>query len=218
MLSTSVGWVNGYYQRGYQDVERYQDGWGVVWRTIEYQIPFSKGKYTEPYGHPLQDDQAIEKYTHLDTERPSSYCEARQVLQDYQDEYWILGVTPSTIFGTTWALHGYEQLLVDMANELEKAYQGLDFPYHYHLPVICQSVELGVDMIWLDFDVCGQHAILMYSNIWRTYLKPRMAELIASLRAINPHIKIAYHTDGVVCPIIPELIEIGIDVLNPIKP
>jgi uroporphyrinogen-III decarboxylase len=42
--------------------------------------------------------------------------------------------------------------------------------------------------------------------------------LIASLRAINPHIKIAYHTDGVVYPIIPDLIEIGLDVLNPIQP
>ena len=45
-----------------------------------------------------------------------------------------------------------------------------------------------------------------------------MAELIASLRAINPQIKVAYHTDGVVYPIIPELIEIGIDILNPIQP
>jgi len=45
-----------------------------------------------------------------------------------------------------------------------------------------------------------------------------MADLIASLRAINPHIKIAYHTDGVVYPIIPDLIEIGLDVLNPIQP
>ena len=45
-----------------------------------------------------------------------------------------------------------------------------------------------------------------------------MAELIVSLRAINPQIKIAYHTDGVVYPIITELIEIGVDVLNPIQP
>ena len=45
-----------------------------------------------------------------------------------------------------------------------------------------------------------------------------MADLIASLRDINPHIKIAYHTDGVVYPIIPDLIEIGLDVLNPIQP
>jgi Uroporphyrinogen decarboxylase (URO-D) len=45
-----------------------------------------------------------------------------------------------------------------------------------------------------------------------------MAELIASLRAINPLIKIAYHTDGAVYPIIPDFIEIGIDILNPIQP
>jgi uroporphyrinogen-III decarboxylase len=38
------------------------------------------------------------------------------------------------------------------------------------------------------------------------------------LKAINPDIKVAYHTDGNVMPIIPELIEIGIDVLNPIQP
>ena len=42
--------------------------------------------------------------------------------------------------------------------------------------------------------------------------------MIASLRLINPHIKIAYHTDGVVYPIIPDLIEIGVDILNPIQP
>ncbi len=60
--------------------------------------------------------------------------------------------------------------------------------------------------------------MLMSPRMWRQYFKPRMADLIASLRAINPHIKIAYHTDGVVYPIIPDLIEIGLDVLNPIQP
>jgi len=42
--------------------------------------------------------------------------------------------------------------------------------------------------------------------------------LIAPLKAINPQLKIAYHTDGAVYPIISDLIEIGIDVLNPIQP
>ena len=58
----------------------------------------------------------------------------------------------------------------------------------------------------------------MSPKMWRQFFKPRMADLIASLRALNPHIKIAYHTDGVVYPIIPDLIEIGLDVLNPIQP
>ena len=48
MLLTSVGWVNGYYQNGYQDLDSYRDEWGVIWRTIEYQTRFGSGKYTEP--------------------------------------------------------------------------------------------------------------------------------------------------------------------------
>jgi uroporphyrinogen-III decarboxylase len=45
-----------------------------------------------------------------------------------------------------------------------------------------------------------------------------MANFVAELKAIKPNVKVAYHTDGNVMPIIPELIEIGIDILNPIQP
>jgi uroporphyrinogen-III decarboxylase len=54
--------------------------------------------------------------------------------------------------------------------------------------------------------------------MWRKYLKPRMVSFISELRAINPGIKIAYHSDGNIMRIIPDLIEIGVDVLNPIQP
>jgi uroporphyrinogen decarboxylase len=218
MLLTSVGWVNGYYQDGYQAVDHYQDEWGVTWKTVEYQTRFGKGKYTEPFGHPLADDQVLETYSAPDPRRLALYTEADRVIQEYKSEYWIVGVTPTTIFETAWALRGYEQLMVDMAADPDKANQVLDLPYHYHLAVTQHLVKLGVDMVWLGDDVGGQNSMLMSPKMWRTYLKPRMAELIASLLMINPQIKIAYHTDGVVYPIIPELIEIGIDVLNPIQP
>jgi uroporphyrinogen decarboxylase len=218
MLLTSVGWVNGYYQNGYQDVDSYQDEWGVTWRTIEYQTRFGKGKYTEPFGHPLADDRELEKYLAPDPDRPHLYAEAERVIREYKSEYWIVGVTPTTIFETAWALRGYEQLLVDMAAHPDKAKLVLDLPFYYHMTVTQHLVRLGVDMIWLGDDVGGQNSMLMSPKMWRAYLKPPMAELIASLRAINPYIKIAYHTDGVVYPIIPDLIEIGIDVLNPIQP
>jgi uroporphyrinogen decarboxylase len=218
MLLTSVGWVNGYYQKGYQDVLQYQDEWGVTWRTIDYQTRFGKGRYTEPFGHPLADDQSLESYHPPDPERPALYIDARQAIQDFQDEYWIVGVTPTTIFETAWALRGYEKLLLDMAGDPAAANLVLDIPFHYHMAVTQTLVKLGVDMVWLGDDVGGQHAMLMSPQMWRTYLKPRMADLITSLRRINPQVKIAYHTDGMVTPIIPELIEIGIDVLNPIQP
>jgi uroporphyrinogen decarboxylase len=218
MLLTSVGWVNGYYQDGYQGVDSYRDEWGVTWKTIEYQTRFGAGKYTEPHGHPLADDAALEAYTPPDPSRPELYADAKRTLRAFQDEYWIVGVTPTTIFESAWALRGYEQLMIDMASDPARANCVLDFPFHYHKAVTQTLVRMGVDMIWLGDDVGAQTSMLISPKMWRTYLKPRMAELIASLREINPRIKIAYHTDGVVYPIIPELIEIGIDVLNPIQP
>ncbi len=218
MLLTSVGWVNGYYQPGYQEVDGYVDEWGVTWKTIEYETRFGKGKYTEPYGHPLEDERALGKYRPPDPDRSELYAEAERTILEFQDEYCIVGVTPTTIFECAWALRGYEQLLIDMAVDPDRANAVLDIPFRYHMAVTQRLVRMGVDMVWLGDDMGGQTSMLMSPRMWRTYFKPRMAALIGSLRAINPGIKIAYHTDGVVYPIIPELIEIGIDVLNPIQP
>jgi uroporphyrinogen-III decarboxylase len=73
-------------------------------------------------------------------------------------------------------------------------------------------------MIWLGDDVGAQNAMLISPAMWRRFLKPRLAELISSLKRLNPQVKIAYHSDGMIYPIIQELVEIGLDVLNPIQP
>jgi uroporphyrinogen-III decarboxylase len=77
---------------------------------------------------------------------------------------------------------------------------------------------MGVDMIWIGDDVGAQDKMLMSPATWRKFLKPRMATFISTLKAIDPQIKIAYHSDGTIYPIIPDLIEIGVDVLNPVQP
>ena len=77
---------------------------------------------------------------------------------------------------------------------------------------------MGVDMIWIGDDVGTQRGMLISPKVWRRSLKPRMANFIATLKRINPQVKIAYHSDGDIRPIIPDLIEIGLDVLNPIQP
>jgi uroporphyrinogen-III decarboxylase len=60
--------------------------------------------------------------------------------------------------------------------------------------------------------------MLMAPATWRHLLKPRMAELISRVKAIKPDLLVAYHTDGDVREVIGDLIEIGIDVLNPVQP
>jgi uroporphyrinogen-III decarboxylase len=94
----------------------------------------------------------------------------------------------------------------------------LELPYRYHLAAARKLVEMGVDMIWTGDDVGAQHGMLISPRHWRQFLKPRMATFVAELKAINPDVRIAYHSDGNILPIIPELAEIGIDILNPIQP
>jgi uroporphyrinogen-III decarboxylase len=77
---------------------------------------------------------------------------------------------------------------------------------------------MGVDMIWVGDDVGAQGAMMISPQYWRRFLKPRMATFISEIKALNPQLKVAYHSDGVISPIIPELIEIGVDILNPIQP
>lgn len=214
MLLTSVCWANSYYG----EVDDYTDEWGVGWHSVPYQTRFGAGRYTEITRHPLADDDAVTRYQAPDPHRDSLYADAAQVLRDYAREYWIVGAVPTTIFETAWALRGYSQLLVDFITEPELAHAILDIPFRYHQAAAERLVRLGVDMVWLGDDVGTQRGMLMDPAQWRTFLKPRLAAIIASLKAINPAVKVAYHSDGNVLEIIPELIEIGLDILNPIQP
>ncbi|MEM2455529.1 MAG: uroporphyrinogen decarboxylase family protein [Candidatus Bathyarchaeia archaeon] len=59
--------------------------------------------------------------------------------------------------------------------------------------------------------------MLIHPNLWRKYFKPRMKALINELKK-HGDIYIWYHSDGNIKPIIPDLIEIGVNILNPIQP
>lgn len=214
LFLTSVGWANSYYQEG----DTYTDEWGVLWRSVEYETKYGKGKYTEMAGHPLEDDEAVASYKSPDPNRPELYEEAKRVIQDYKDEYWIVGVTVTTIFECAWALRGLDRLMMDFVADPDLAGAILDIPYKYHLTAAKKLVEMGVDMVWLGDDVGTQSRMMISPAHWRRFFKPRMANFISTLKKVNPDVKVAYHSDGNIYPIIPDLIEIGLDVLNPVQP
>jgi uroporphyrinogen decarboxylase len=214
LLITSVGWANSYYM----DIKPYTDEWGIGWDITPYETSFGIGHYTEISGHPLADENAISSYMAPDPDRPELYQAAEQMIKDFKDEYWIVGSTVTTIFETAWALRGLKQTLIDMAMNPDLANTLFDIPYRYHLAAAKKLVEFGVDMVYLGDDMGAQNQMMISPNMWRKYFKPRMANIIAELKLINPNLKVAYHTDGNVEPIIPELIEIGLDVLNPVQP
>jgi len=214
LLLTSVGWANSYYQ-GPSD---YVDEWGIGFRSVPYATQFGTGRYTETVWRPLSDAAALSTYKAPDPNRPKLYEEAEVLIRDFQRDNWIVGVTVTTIFETAWALRGYERLMMDFVEDPELAENILEIPYRYHLTAAERLVRMGVDMIWIGDDVGTQDRMLLSPAHWRRFLKPRMAHFIETIKNINPRLKVPYHNDGCVYPIISELIEIGVDVLNPIQP
>ena len=214
MLLTSVGWANCYYQ----NAEDYTDEWGIGWKSTHYNTKFGIGRYTEIAQHPLADDAAIDSYQPPDPNRHELYTDTQLLLDNFKEEYWIAGVTVCTIFETAWALRGFEKMLMDLALNPDLAECILDIPYSYHLTAAKKLVQMGVDMIWIGDDVGAQNAMLISPQQWRKIFKPKMANFIQTLKNIKPGLKVAYHSDGNIHPIIGDLIEIGLDILNPVQP
>lgn len=214
MLITSVGWGNAYYGPG----DEYLDEWGVGWRSVPYRTPYGEGHYTEPSRPPLADADAVARYRAPDPARPELYRDAERLVSEHGGEYWTVASTCCTIFETAWALRGLEQLMTDFIEAPDLAEAIVDIPYRYHLAVAERLAAMGFDMIWLGDDVGQQQGMLMSPRHWRHFLKPRLAHIIERVKTVRPGLKVAYHTDGSVYPIIPDLIDIGVDVLNPVQP
>jgi uroporphyrinogen decarboxylase len=94
----------------------------------------------------------------------------------------------------------------------------MDKVMHYSIEVGKELIRIGADIVWLGDDMGTQQGMLLSPEMWRRHLKERMRKVITSLKDVNPGVKIAYHSCGSYSPIIPELIEIGVDILNALQP
>ena len=146
------------------------------------------------------------------------YEGSKEIIKKYGNDYWIVGSIPCSIYEASWYLRGMQKYMEDMYIDKEYAHALMDKVMEFPLVAGKKLIDLGVDMLWLGDDVGMQSGMMMSPDSWREYLKPRMAKLISEFKKANPDIKVAYHSCGDIQKIIPELIEIGLDVLNPVQP
>ncbi len=212
-LQASCGWVTNYYL----DNKPYTDEWGVRWRIDEYETPQGKGYYTNIDVNPLRDDEAAIKFKAPDPNKPGMYDVVERLVKTHGDEYWIIGRIHTTIFESAWALRGMEQLMMDFYLNPGIADHIIEETFQYHLEVARNLARTGVDMIWLGDDFGAQDSLIIDPELWRSVFKHRFATIISEAKRIKPGIKIAYHTDGCNYDIVEDLIEIGLDILNPIQ-
>ena len=154
---------------------------------------------------------------------PDPYAEgriddAKKYIEKYKDDYFIIGDLELTIFEMSWHMVGLEKFMMDMAMQEPYVEVLLDKVKEFSIGIGKQLVESGVDGIWAGDDFGAQNGMMISPDMWRQLFKPRHAEVFRELKAVNPDVLIMYHTDGAVAPILEDLVEIGVDVFNPVQP
>ena len=192
----------------------YFDAWGVL------HVPGSVYHFTKMQA-PLAGMSTLEELDCYPFPRPASPTQLsdlrKQVEQYHQQNLFVIGFAVQ-IFEPSWYLRGMERFLEDMIVSPAFAEKLLDFLTELGCVMARDFVAAGVDLLVTGDDVAMQHAMMLSPRVWRHMLKPRLARVIQAAKNVNSDVFIYYHSDGKIEPIIPELIEIGVGVLNPVQP
>ncbi len=123
-----------------------------------------------------------------------------------------------TIFEIAWYLRGMDIFMEELISGEEIATMLLDRLTDIRIGMARRYAAAGADILMLGDDVATQLDMMISPALWRDTMKPRLARVIRAAREAKPDILIFYHGDGNMERILPELIEIGVEVLNPVQP
>jgi len=121
-------------------------------------------------------------------------------------------------FETAFRLRGFEQFMIDMIENPPLVDYLLEQLTAMLIAVSLVLTRAGIDILGLDDDLGEPSRMMMSRKMWQRYFKPHVKAVIDACRAVNPDLAVLWHSDGNIEPIIPDLIEIGVDILNPVQP
>ena len=122
------------------------------------------------------------------------------------------------LFEAAWRLRGLENFLLDLIERPDWAHYLLDRLADLARRNAETLARAGVDILALDDDIGMPRTMMISPAAWRTFFKPRLASIIDAARAVKPELRILYHSDGFFEPIVGDLLEIGVNALNPLQP
>jgi uroporphyrinogen decarboxylase len=199
------------------DSGAFHDEWGVGYKAI--------GPYNERIGHPLAgatlDD--LENYPWPDPNDPGrleDLAEEAQKLYKGTDYCLVAGHISAGVFQDCWNLRGMQQFMIDLVADPEFASSLLERVTAVHAGMWTQFLGVVgpyIDIVETADDLGGQNGPLISPGTYRQMIKPHHAALFSAIRQ-RCQARILYHSCGAILPLIDDLIEIGVDILNPIQP
>jgi uroporphyrinogen decarboxylase len=197
------------------------DAWGVQWER--------RGPNITSTGFPLAEAtiEEVEAYSWPDPARYFDFDLIENRLATLKRDYPTHAVGARAVnsygpFEQASELRGRENLFLDTVMQPELAQRIID----KCTDVIVRGQEVYLDRVGNDIDFFeipgddyGTNKTLMFSpDTFRTKIKPALARIIRSVKDYRSDLPVVFHSDGAIAEIIPDLIEVGLDVLNPLEP
>lgn len=201
------------------DDHTYQDEWGVV-RTMP-----PGTLYYDLVRAPFAEDaalSAIERYRWPDPTDPGRYRDLRETARHLhrETEYAVVLDLNCSFFLRCCELRGWENFYRDLVENVAFAVALMDRFLEIRLTIAgraLQEAEDNIDIVMVTSDDLGMiDRPLVSPALYRSLIKPRQKRTFDFFRS-RTGAKLYCHTDGAVYPLIPDLIEIGVDALNPIE-
>jgi len=189
---------------------RSRDAYGAIWRTDLRPERLE----TPPLAKP-----SFEGYDFPTPERfigsPERKERARKTCEEKGDSF-LLGGLGWGLFELSWKLRGFENALVDAVAEPDFYEEMLDRLTELYLAFVDYTADLPVDAIMFGDDWGDQRGVILGPERWRKFIKPRWARIY---QAVHERGKLTIsHCCGSVEAIMPDIIEIGLDVLESVQP
>lgn len=197
----------------------YVDEWGIKRRLS------SNGLYYDIIEHPLREGtlEEIDRFQWPEPRRREVFqgLEERAKYLYFHTDYAIVGdpLSPA-LFEPAWYLRGMENFLVDLVQNRRYAEKLLDTLLEFQLQFFGEFLSrVGgyIQVIMLGDDLGTQRAPLFSPELYREIIKPRHRKLFEFIKS-RSKAKIFLHSCGAIRPFIPDLIDAGVEILNPLQP
>jgi len=195
----------------------YRDMWGIEWQYMldaysVYSSPLSEAKtIADIEFHPWPDP--------YDPRLVTGLKERAKWLYENTDYVLVADSIKGGLLTKALQIRGYEQMFSDLANNIEFAealMDKLNDLYKDFWSNFLGAVGPYVETVYFTDDIGGQQSMMISPDTFRQLVKPRLASLIDHIKS-EADVKFMYHTDGTVTPVIEDIIEMGVDILNPIQ-
>ena len=194
----------------------YVDGWGCLWERRPGAL------YYEVVDSPIRtatiDD--LDRYPWPELAHPSRFAGLREKAKAIQDAgYAVVALSGVTPFEQSYMLRGVEQWMLDLAGDPDFALALMRKITDLMKASVIQLLEEAgdtIDVLVTGDDLGSQTSTLISPKMYRRLIKPFHVELMSEIKK-RTKAKIFYHSDGNIYSLLPDLIEIGVDLLNPVQ-